>query len=84
MPVVVTKGVKKNFDVVLAEIAALEIRMLVCLSFCNEYYHFAMSVRNEYYHFALSVRNQFICSNVCNVCILVDVTKDVLKFFHVL
>ena len=47
--------------------------MLVCLS-----------VSNELYHFAMSVRNQFICSNVCNVCILVDVTKDVLKFFHVL
>ena len=31
MLVVVTKGVKKNFDVVLAAIAALEIRMLVCV-----------------------------------------------------
>ena len=36
MLVVVTKGDKKNFDVVLAAIAALEIRMLVCLAVCNE------------------------------------------------
>ena len=45
---VVTKGVKKNFDVVLVAIAALEIRMLVCLSVRNEFHHFAMSVRNEF------------------------------------
>ena len=52
MIVVVNKGVKKNFDVVLDAIAALDVRMLVCLS-----------VRNEFYHFATSVRNEFICSN---------------------
>ena len=52
MIVVVTKGVKKNFDVVLVGIAALEVRMLVCLSVCNEFHKFAMSVCNE-----------FICSN---------------------
>ena len=28
--VVVTKGVRNNFDVALASIAALEVRMLVC------------------------------------------------------
>ena len=44
MIVVVTKGVKKNFDVVLVAIAAPEVRMLVCLSVCNEFHNFAMSV----------------------------------------
>ena len=34
---VVTKSVKKNFDVVLVTIAALEVRMLVCLSVRNEF-----------------------------------------------
>ena len=52
MIVVVTKDVEKNFDVVLVAIAALKVRMLVCLS-----------VRNEFHHFAMSVRNEFICSN---------------------
>ena len=52
MIVFVTKSVKKNFDVVLVAIAALEVRMLVCLS-----------VRNEFHHFAMSIRNEFICSN---------------------
>ena len=52
MIVVVTKGVKKNFDVVLVATAALEVKMLVC--WC---------VRNEFHHFAMSVRNTFICSN---------------------
>ena len=51
MIVVVTKGVKKNFDVLVVK-AALEVRMLVCLSVCNEFHKFAMSVCNE-----------FICSN---------------------
>ena len=44
MLVVVTKGVKKNFDVVLAAIVALEVRRSVCLFasrstiwVCNEF-----------------------------------------------
>ena len=48
MIVVVTKGVKRNFDVVLVTIVALEVRMLVCLSVRNEFHHFAMSGRNEF------------------------------------
>ena len=52
MLVIVTNGVKNDFDVTLAAIAALEVRMLVCLSVCNELPHFAISVRNE-----------LICSN---------------------
>ena len=52
MIIFVTKGVKRNFDVVLVTIAALEVRMLVCLS-----------VRNEFHHFSTSVHNEFICSN---------------------
>ena len=46
MLVVCTKDIVKAFDVVLAAIAALEVRMLVCLSVHNEFHHFAMSVRN--------------------------------------
>ena len=52
MIVDVSKGVKKNFDVVLVEIAALEVRMLVCFF-----------VRDEFHHLALFVRKEFICSN---------------------
>ena len=52
MIVVVTKGVKKNLDVVLAAIAALEVRRLVCFS-----------VPNDFHHLALLARNKFICSN---------------------
>ena len=48
MLVVATKGVQKNFDVVLAALAALEVKMLFCLSVFNEFHHFAMSVRNEF------------------------------------
>ena len=44
MLVVVTTGVKKNFDIVLAAIATLEVRMLVCLSVLNEFHFFAMSI----------------------------------------
>ena len=47
MLVVVTMGVKKTFA-----IAALKVRMFVCLS-----------VRNEFNHFAMSVYNECICSN---------------------
>ena len=50
MLVVVIKGAKKSFDVVLAAIAALEIRMLVYLS-----------IRNEFKPFAISVCNEFMC-----------------------
>ena len=52
MLVVVSQIVKKNFDVVLAAIAALEVRMLVYLS-----------VRNKFHYFTMSVRNEFTCSN---------------------
>ena len=45
-------GVKKNIDVILSAIAALEDRMLVYLS-----------GRNQFQHFAMSVRNEFMCSN---------------------
>ena len=48
MFVVVATGVKKYFDVVLAAIATLEVRMLVCLSVLNEFQFFAMSIRNEF------------------------------------
>ena len=44
---IVVQDVKKNFDVVLVAIAALEVRMLVCLSVLNEVHHFAMSVHKE-------------------------------------
>ena len=37
MIVVVTKGVKKNFNVVLVAIAAPEVRMVVCLSVRNKF-----------------------------------------------
>ena len=57
MIVVVTKGVKKNFDVVLAAIAALEVRMLVYLSVHKEFYHFAMSVLNS---FLCTIRLKFV------------------------
>ena len=50
--VVVTKDVVEDSDVDLAAIAALEVRMLVCLDVCNEFCHFVMSVCNK-----------FICSN---------------------
>ena len=52
MLVVVSQIVKMIFDVVLAAIVALEVRMLVVLFACNEFHHFAMSVCNE-----------LICSN---------------------
>ena len=52
MLVVFTKGAKRKFDVVLATIAAPEVRIMVCLS-----------VRNEVQHFAMSARNEHICSN---------------------
>ena len=42
----------EDSDLVLAAIAAPEVRMLVCFS-----------VRNEFCHFAMSVRNEFICLN---------------------
>ena len=51
MLVIVTKDVVKDFDVVLAVIAALEVRMLFFF------------VRNKFDHFALFVFNEFTCSN---------------------
>ena len=48
MLVVVTKDVAENSDVVLAPITALEFRMLVCFSVCNEFHHFTRSVCNEF------------------------------------
>ena len=42
-----TKDVVNNFDVVLAAISAIVVRLLVCLSVCNEFHHFAMSVQIE-------------------------------------
>ena len=47
--VVVTKGNNKNFDVDLAAIAALEVRMLVCFSVGNKFHHFlCLSVTSLY------------------------------------
>ena len=46
MLVVVTNDVVKDYDVVLAAIAALKVRMLVYLSVRNEFHHFAISVHN--------------------------------------
>ena len=65
------KGTKKNFDVVLAAIAASEVRIMVCLS-----------VRNRFHLFAISVRNEFICSKMvifCYISKLLVVTKEVVK-----
>ena len=44
MLVVVTKDVVEDSNLVLAAKAALEVGMLVCLSVCNEFHNFAMSV----------------------------------------
>ena len=52
MLVVVDKGVEMNLDIVLAAIAALEVRRMVCLS-----------VHIEFHHFAMCLRNEFLCSN---------------------
>ena len=51
MLVVVTKGVKKNLDVILAAIAALEVRRMVYLP-----------VRIQFHHFVMYVHKEFICS----------------------
>ena len=48
MIVVATKDVVENSDVVLAAMAALEVRMLVCLAVRNNFRHFTMSVHNEF------------------------------------
>ena len=48
MFVVGSDDVVNDFDAVLAAIAALEVRMSVRLSVCNEFRHLAISVRNKY------------------------------------